>query len=72
MDATENPKRRANWRNVFLLVCLGSPILYWSTDIIPVPKGAPTIASPEGRAIVREYMHRKFPDLVAGKGVNPK
>lgn len=64
----EKPKRKVNWRNVFLLCCLGSPLLYIGDLYLP-HWGGPAVTSPEGRAIIREFVARNLPELFAGGSI---
>jgi len=61
------PKRKVNWRNVLLLCCLASPLLYVGDYYLP--HMGPAVTSPEGRAIWREFVVHYFPDIVINRGV---
>lgn len=60
---TKAERRPVNWRTVAILVAFGSPLWYFATDIMPPPDDAPTITSPEGRTIFRDWMKTFFPIL---------
>lgn len=54
-------RRRIRWRNVLIIVALGSPLWYYAADILPPPDGAPTITSIAGRSIMRMFLHTFLP-----------
>lgn len=61
----DKPKRKVSWRNVAFLVLLGSPFL-WIADHYMPHWGGPGLTSPEGRAIVRDFVAQTWPELFAG------
>lgn len=66
----EEKPRRVQWRNILLLVALGSPLAYYASNFIEPPLDAPRVTSPEGRRIFRDFMRRNLPAFFAGKGAS--
>lgn len=65
-------RRPVDWRTVAILVAFGSPLWYFATDIMPPPRDAPTVTSPEGRAILRAFLDSFLPQtdkITSFKGV---
>ncbi|SIO60112.1 hypothetical protein SAMN05444166_6271 [Singulisphaera sp. GP187] len=56
-------------RNVALLVVLGSPLLYLGDQTLPHFGDGPAVTSPEGRAILREFVRRVMPKHFAGGSI---